>query len=209
MDGGVSFTDGGKFSECLRSLEECGFIRSFSAIGKLAKDAMFQLIDNFTLFHLEFLAGRNDVGEGFWSSTVTSAMQASWRGRAFERLCLAHVEQMKAALGISGVRTNVCSWTHAPSRVHPEGAQIDLLIDRADNVINLCEMKYSYGQYNLTSAECDKLLRRRDVFISVTGTGKSVHLTMVTPNGVAESPKATYCSQKLRLTISFNRIGNV
>ncbi|MBQ2631231.1 MAG: ATP-binding protein [Kiritimatiellae bacterium] len=186
---GVSFTDGGKFSECLRSLEECGFIRSFSAIGKSAKDTMFQLIDNFTLFHLEFLAGRNDVGEEFWTSTVTSSLQASWRGRAFERLCLAHVEQMKAALGISGVRTNVCSWTHAPSVEHPEGAQIDLLIDRADNVINLCEMKYSYGKYDLTPAECDKLLRRRDVFISVTGTEKSVHLTMVTPKGVAESPE--------------------
>ena len=72
---------------------------------------------------------------------------------------------------------------------HPEGAQIDLLIDRADNVINLCEMKYSYGKYDLTPAECDKLLRRRDVFISVTGTEKSVHLTMVTPKGVAESPE--------------------
>ena len=87
------------------------------------------------------------------------------------------------------MRTNVNSWSHTPTREHPEGAQIDLLIDRADNVINLCEMKYSFGPYDLTPSECEKLLHRRDVFISVTGTNKSVHLTMVTPNGVSESPQ--------------------
>lgn len=185
----VSFSDGGKFSECLSALEECGFIRSFSAIGRTAKGTMFQLIDNFTLFHLEFLSGKIDVGEGFWTSTVTDPIQANWRGRAFERLCLMHEAQIKAALGIAGVRTNVNSWSHTPTPEHPEGAQIDLLIDRADNVINLCEMKYSHGAYDLTPAECEKLLHRRDVFIAVTGTRKSVHLTMVTPNGVADSPQ--------------------
>ena len=185
----ISFSDGGKFSECLSALEECGFIRAFSAIGRTTKGTMFQLIDNFTLFHLEFLSGRIDAGEGFWTSTVTDPVQANWRGRAFERLCLMHEEQIKAALGISGVRTNVNSWSHTPTREHPEGAQIDLLIDRADNVINLCEMKYSFGPYDLTPSECEKLLHRRDVFISVTGTNKSVHLTMVTPNGVSESPQ--------------------
>ena len=185
----VSFSDGGKFSECLSALEECGFIRSFTAIGRTAKGTMFQLIDNFTLFHLEFLSGKSDAGEGFWTSTVTDPIQANWRGRAFERLCLMHEAQIKAALGIAGVRTNVNSWSHSPTPEHPEGAQIDLLIDRADNVINLCEMKYSHGAYDLTPAECEKLLHRRDVFIAVTGTRKSVHLTMVTPNGVADSPQ--------------------
>ena len=185
----VSFSDGGKFSECLSALEECGFVRSFSAIGRTAKGTMFQLVDNFTLFHLEFLSGKIDAGEGFWTSTVTDPIQANWRGRAFERLCLMHEAQIKAALGIAGVRTNVNSWSHAPTPEHPEGAQIDLLIDRADNVINLCEMKYSHGAYDLTPAECEKLLHRRDVFIAVTGTRKSVHLTMVTPNGVADSPQ--------------------
>ena len=185
----VSFSDGGKFSECLSALEECGFIRAFSAMGMTAKGTMYQLIDNFTLFHLEFLSGRIDVGEGFWTSTVTDPVQSNWRGRAFERLCLVHERQIKSALGIAGVRTNVHSWTHAPTREHPEGAQIDMIIDRADNVINLCEMKYSYGQYDLSPSECEKLLHRRDVFVDVTGTRKSVHLTMVTPNGVADSPQ--------------------
>lgn len=185
----VSFSDGGKFSECLKSLEECGFIRAFSAVGKATKDTLFQLTDSFTLFHLEFIADRSDIGEGFWTSTVTDPLQTSWRGRAFERLCLAHEVQIKKALGISGVRTSVNSWTHTPTKEHPEGAQIDLLIDRADNVMNLCEMKYSHGMYDLTPSECERLLHRRDVFVAVTGTRKSVHLTMVTPHGVSESPQ--------------------
>ncbi|MBQ9430819.1 MAG: ATP-binding protein [Kiritimatiellae bacterium] len=185
----VTFSDGGKFSECLRSLEECGFIRAFRAVGKATKDTVFQLMDNFTLFHLEFLSGRIDVSPGFWTATVTDPVQTSWRGRAFERLCLSHENQIKRALGISGVRTNSNSWVHAPTKDHPEGAQIDLLIDRADNVINLCEMKYTYGKYDLTSAEYDRLMRRRDIFVSVTGTRKSVHLTMITPNGVSDSPQ--------------------
>ena len=185
----VTFSDGGKFSECLRSLEECGFVKTFPAVGKASKDVVYQLIDNFTLFHLEFLADKRTLGAGFWTSTVTDPIQTSWRGRAFERLCLAHEEQIKAALGISGVRTAVNSWRHAPTADHPDGAQIDMLIDRADNVINLCEVKYSHGKYDLTAAECEKLQHRRDVFIAVTGTKKSVHLTMVTPNGVSESPQ--------------------
>ena len=195
----ISFSDGGKFSECLSALEECGFIRAFSAIGKAAKGTMFQLTDNFTLFHLEFLSGKMDIGKGFWTSTVTDPVQANWRGRAFERLCLMHEEQIKSALGIAGVRTNVNSWNHSPTPEHPEGAQIDLLIDRADNVINLCEMKYSHGMYDLTPSECEKLMHRRDVFISVTGTRKSVHLTMVTPNGVSESPQRHFIQSEVTL----------
>lgn len=201
----VSFPDGGKFSECLAALEECGFIRSFNAIGKPKKERLFQLIDNFTLFSLQFLSNGTDEDEGFWTSTVASPVQTTWKGLAFERLCLQHIPQIKAALGISGVRTHVCSWTHTPSADHPEGAQIDILIDRADNVINLCEIKYSSGLYDLTAEECRKLLRRREIFQSVTRTGKSVHLTMITPEGVAESPQRHFLQSEVVLSDLFDR----
>ena len=142
---------------------------------------------NFTLFYFKFLDGERNPDENFWKTHVSSPIVFNWRGLAFERVCLQHIAQIKRKLGIAGVSTKVYAWSGAT--VGGKGVQIDLLIDRADNVINLCEMKYSYGKYDLTPAECDKLLRRRDVFISVTGTEKSVHLTMVTPKGVAESPE--------------------
>lgn len=199
----VSFTDGGKYSECLQALEECGFVRSFSAVGKKTKNAIFQLVDNFTLFHLEFIAGANGDDGHFWTTSVTSPTVTGWKGRAFERLCLMHVDRIKAALGIAGVRTKVNSWTHAPDGKCKDGAQIDLLIDRADGVINLCEMKYSSGEYDLSLAEWKKIENRRDVFIKVTGTSKSVHVTMVTPEGVADSPSRHFIQSQVKLADLF------
>ena len=195
----VPFADGGKFSECLEALEECGFVRSFAAIGKAKKEKMFQLVDNFTLFHLQFLAEDAGTGPDFWTSTVETPRQATWRGLAFERLCLQHVRQIKAALGIAGVRTNVCSWTHAPDANEREGAQIDLVIDRADGVTNLCEIKFCHGEYVLSKDECAKLVHRREIFKAATRTRKSVHLTMITPEGVADSPEKRVLQSELTL----------
>ena len=195
----VSFSDGGKFSECLEALEECGFVRSFDAIGKAKKERLFQLIDNFTLFHLQFLDDASRTGPDYWTSTVESPQQATWRGLAFERLCLLHTRQIKAALGIAGVRTNLCSWLRPPGRDGMGGAQIDLVIDRADGVTNLCEIKYCRGAYNLSKEECGRMLKRREIFKSATRTRKSVHLTMITPEGVAESPERHFLQSELTL----------
>lgn len=200
----VSFSDGGKYSECLEALEECGFVHSFDAIGKPKKEKMFQLIDNFTLFHLKFLAGDSAADGNFWTSTVSSPLQATWKGLAFERLCLLHVPQIKAALGIAGVRVNVCSWFHAPDKEVPDGAQIDLVLDRADGIVNLCEMKWSQGEYRLSKAEWGKMLNRSEVFKAATHTRKSIHLTMITPNGVAESPERHFIQSELTLDDLFH-----
>ena len=199
----VTFPDGGKFSECLESLEECGFIRSFASIGKVKKNKLFQLIDNFTLFHLKFLADHTIADDGFWATTVTSPGRAAWKGLAFERLCLMHIKQIKEALGISGVMTNVGSWVHSQTPSHPQGAQIDLLIERADAVVNLCEIKYAYGPYSLSAEECRKLLKRRDVFQSVTGTTHSIHITMITPDGVEESSERHFVQSEVTLNDLF------
>ena len=195
----VPFSDGGKFSECLEALEACGFVRSFDALGKAKKDKLYQLIDNFTLFHMKFLAAGSGTGPDFWTSTVESPLQSTWKGLAFERLCLQHVRQIKAALGIAGVRTNVCSWVRAPDGNGNGGAQVDLVIDRADGVTNLCEIKYCHGPYVLSKEECAKLLKRRDVFKAATRTRKSVHLTMITPEGVAETPERHFLQSELTL----------
>ena len=93
-----------------------------------------------------------------------------------------HVPQIKSALGISGVLTNVHSWFHAADSVYPTGAQVDLLLDRADNVINLCEMKYSSGPYAIDKAVDSMIATKVEAFKSLSKTQKAVHVTFITSN---------------------------
>ena len=116
----------------------------------------------------------------------TDPADSSWAGLAFERLSLQHIDAIKQALGISGVVCNACAW-RCPSDSSTRGVQIDLVIDRDDRVVNLCEMKFCEGMFAV-NAECDETLRRkREVFVQKTGTRKAVHLTLVTTNGLAET----------------------
>ena len=179
--------EGGKLSERLATLEECGFIRKYLSIGKSRKDALYQLLDNLVLFYFKFLKDKRINDEHFWSNNYLSPKHNSWAGLAFEHLCLQHIQQIKQALQIGGIFSNTYSWIHRPNAVHPEGAQIDLLIDRADNVINLCEIKYSKGPFAPDKAFIDELNRKRQIFSEVTKTRKSIHLTLITTDGIADN----------------------
>jgi len=176
---------GGKFTEMLEDLEECGFIRSFHPVGG-RKLCVYQLVDNFTLFYLQFVKGCVSRDGDYWTASVSSEVKNSWRGLAYERLCLSHIPQIKAALGISGVHTDVYSF-RAEGEGAMRGAQIDMLIDRKDGIVNLCEVKYSREQYALTKEEHDRLQNRIAVFSRMAGRGKSIHLTMVTTCGLAHN----------------------
>ena len=136
----------GNFTKYLRELEQCGFIRKYTTLGRKNRGALYQLIDNFTLFYFRVIAENRNNDRRFWSSSQGNGYLNEWRGRAFERLCLQHVEQIKSALGIAGVVSNVYSW-HCEKNEEHEGVQIDLLIDRADGIINLCEMKFTESEY--------------------------------------------------------------
>ena len=183
----AKLSDGNVFCKALSALEKCGFIRRYTAYGKTKKDSLYQLVDSFSLFHLRFIAGESNPDENFWSSTSLSPRQKAWAGIAFERVCLGHIRQLKSALGISGVVTHVGSWRHVADDENPIGAQIDLLIDRADNVIDICEMKFVEGAFVLGKKESDGLVNRRNVFAAVTGTMKSLHLVMITSGNLVEN----------------------
>ena len=172
--------DNGWLSKYLKVLEQCGFIRRFTEIGKKCKGAVFQLIDNFTLFHFRYMKGNTTNDPHYWSSMLDSRVHTTWAGLAFERLCLQHIEQIKSALGISGVLTNVHSWRN-------ENAQVDLLVDRKDGIINLCEMKYWAGPYTLTESDDRNLANKKVEFKTATKTRKAVHLTLVTSFGVKDN----------------------
>ena len=176
----------GALSKILDELEYCGFIRKYSGYGKKTKQAIYQLVDNYTLFYFKFIRQNKNNDEHFWSVSIDSAMHRAWSGLAFERLCMAHTQQIKAGLGISGVLSNIYSWRKATDE-YSEGAQIDLLIDRNDQVVNICEMKYSLSDFSI-DAEYERNLRyKKSAFIDSTNTRKAVHLTMITTYGVRQN----------------------
>ena len=140
-------------------------------------------MDNFTLFHFGFVANNPNGDEHFWSHSVDTNRHSVWAGLAFERTCLWHLPQMLNALGISGIISSAHSWLTKSTEDHP-GVQIDMLIDRNDNVINLCEMKFCDSDYTLDKDEDAKLRTRKAVFKAVTRTRKTVHQTLVTTYGL-------------------------
>lgn len=178
--------ENGRTSRMLEDLEECGFIRKIPTYG-LKNQATFRLIDNYTLFYLKFVKHNTANDEQFWSHNYLSSLRSAWVGLAFERLCFQHIRQIKMALGISGVVTNVFAWRVGPSADGRKGAQIDMLIDRADNMVNICEMKFSHNEYTVTKDDADSLHHKAERFIAETGCKKSVSLTMVTVSGIAHT----------------------
>ena len=173
-------------SKVLEELEYCGFIRKYNGYNKKTKQAIYQLIDNYTLFYFKFIKQNENNDEHFWSASIDSAKHRAWSGLAFERLCMAHVQQIKAKLGIAGVLSNVYSWRKEADD-NNDGAQIDLLIDRNDQVVNICEMKYSLSEYSIDAEYERDLRRKKTVFIDDTNTRKAVHLTMVTTYGLRQN----------------------
>lgn len=188
----------GALSRTLDDLEYCGFIRKYNGYGKKSKQAVYQLIDNYTLFYFKFIRQNDNNDEHFWSATIDSAMHRAWSGLAFERLCMAHTQQIKEALGISGVLSNVYSWRKDADE-SGGGAQIDLLIDRNDQVVNICEMKFSLSEFTIDAEYEQKLRNKKAAFIDATDTRKAVHITMVTTYGVRPNVHSAIVQNEVKL----------
>lgn len=177
----TKISDGGGLTKVLEELDQCGFINKYRDFGKDSKNALFQLVDSYTLFYLTFIKN-NKFDANFWMNTLGSPRHRTWSGYAFEQVCMIHIKQLKFKLGISGVSTSVSSWRSPKSATN--GAQIDMLIDRQDNIINICEMKYSMGEFSIDKKYESNLRNKRAVFIEESKTRKAVHITMVTTYGV-------------------------
>lgn len=181
----TGLADGGRLRRYLGELEACGFIRKYHAIGKKTKEAVFQLLDNYTLFYLQFIAGNGDASRRQWTDRLETAEYYSWAGRAFEHVCLQHVQGIKHALEIGGVKSSEYAWRG----MAPDGkvAQIDLLIDRNDGIVDICEMKFTKDSYALTKEEWDRISRRRGALRCVIPQSKAIHVVMVTGGPVIQN----------------------
>lgn len=174
--------DGQPLTTALRELKQCGFIRRYQDYTKPKNGGTYQLIDPFSLFYLRFV---DSDRVGTWLSYHGTPSHASWCGHSFELVCLLHSDQIKRALGIWGIEMRELSWRAKGT----PGAQIDLLIDRRDDVINICEMKFSHDVFAIDADYKGELLRKLEAFEREVHPNKALHLTMVTMEGVARNER--------------------
>ena len=181
-------TSGGSTSILLDELTESGFISAQHAFGRNTKDALYKLIDEFSIFYLHFMAGKRIQGAGSWIRYAASPSWRSWSGIAFESVCLKHTQEMKKGLGIGSVYSALTSWQYKGA-TDEDGAQIDLIIDRQDRCINLCEIKFTAEPFEMNKKYALELEKKIKVFQARTGTKKTCFLTFVSTYGVKNSEK--------------------
>ncbi len=185
-----NLTGSGIFSQKNAELESCGFLREYHAFWKKNRDSIYQLTDPFVLFYHHFLTEKHG-DPSYWSHQLNTPAVNTWAGLAFEMLCLLHLEQIKMKLGISGILTDAASFVckEDPEEGIP-GAQIDLVLWRADRTVNLFEMRYTNGLYAITRTTVDGLRRKADAFRRVTKSRDAIHWTFATPYGITKNAYA-------------------
>lgn len=197
-------TSGGRASIMLQELEESGFIQATVPYQKTSKEALYRLTDEFSLFHLKFMDKKKSGDQNAWVKISAMPVYKIWCGMAFEAVCLKHITNVKKALGIDGIHSEDGAWRYNAGKGET-GAQIDLLIDRADRTINICEMKFYNGEFVIDKSYASELERKLTVFVERTKTRKSLFLTMITTYGIKENEYAARLVQKiLAMDVLFN-----
>lgn len=174
---------GGRLTKLLENLERCDFIETYSQYKSSVRNSVYRICDPYTLFYFKFVEGKNTKDEHWWTNNMHSHSVESWQGFSFETICMTHLEQIKQRLGVAGISTTTGTWRALGDETE-KGTQIDLVIDRADRVINLCEMKFSEAPYVITKDFEQQLRERMAIFKAKTRTRKSLATTMVTTYGV-------------------------
>lgn len=183
----AGLSSGGTLTKVLTDLEESGFICSYPSLDNKQKNTIFRLSDYYTAFYFRFVIDGRYKGENAWVNLIDNPAHRSWQGLAFEQVCIDHVRQIKKTLGISGVQSSDTTWRGG---IEGRLAQIDLLIDRRDHVINLCECKFSLDVFTINKSYSEKLRSKVATFKAASKTKKSVFLTMITTYGIEKNQYA-------------------
>jgi uncharacterized protein len=168
----------GSLSRALEELLESDFVAQLSPYQNKKKEAIYKLIDLYTLFYLKFIAPQKPGGQNEWELLSLQSSYMAWSGYAYENICMLHISQIKKALGISSVQTQQSSWKYKGDSTYP-GAQIDLLIDRKDQCVNLCEAKFTKENFVIDKAYAEKLRMKKTVFKNATGSKKALFTTLI------------------------------
>lgn len=183
----ANLVNNGNTSKILKELEESDFIRRYNTFGKNSRNSLYQLTDFYSLFYLKFIKSNRVLDTDFWLSSLDNPEVRTWSGYAFEQICISHLSAIKKALGISGIQTISSSWLGSYDN---QKAQIDLVIDRRDHVITICEMKFSINPFIIEKKYADDLRRKIGIFKQSTGTSKAIFLTFITTFGLVPNEHA-------------------
>ncbi len=183
----TSLSNGGSLTRILNELEESGFIRRYKSFGHTKRNIQYQVSDFYSLFYLKFIKNTDLDDQNSWLDRMDNPDVRAWSGYAFEQICRAHLRQIKRALGISSVQTQSSVWQGSDGL---NAAQVDLVIDRRDHTINLCEMKFSVNQFVIDKAYADNLRQKIGIFKTSTATRKSIFLTFITTFGLGQNEYA-------------------
>lgn len=175
------------------------FELTYGGYGKKVKESLYRLTDFYSHFYLTFIEPLGKSSKIDFIQLSDLPKWKTWSGYTYENVCLAHIDQIRKALGISGVASSAASFVAAPKDGLP-GAQIDLLIDRNDQSINLCEIKFSVSEYEVTKQDAANFASKKNVFRYHTKTNKHLFLTLITSFGaVANTYRLNDVDQVLTL----------
>ena len=172
----------GDLSDKLDKMIQSGFVNAID-VRNGKKRVQYVLSDYFSLFYLHFINGKNGVDHHFWSKSFDLPSIRAWKGLAFEQLCFDHIDNIKKALGISGVLSEEYSWQYLGSE-EENGAQIDMIIQRRDRTINICEMKFVNEEYSVSKDYYFSLMNKTNKFIEFANKRDTIQLTLVTTYGL-------------------------
>lgn len=194
---------GGDLSVILKNLELSGFIRISNFFNKKKKNALYQLCDYYTSFYFKFIKENYGKDDHYWSNAVDNPAKRTWEGLVFEQICRDHVSSIKKRLGISGVLSEESSWyVKGDKEIH--GAQIDLLISRRDHVTNLCEIKFSTGEYAIDKDYDLKLRNKIEAFRRDTSYKGTIQLVMITTFGLKKNQYSSLIQNQIVLNDLFS-----
>lgn len=192
----LNISSGGQLTSVLDELQESGFTTARSDFLKKNKDKKIWLIDEYSYFYISWIEPvKSDIVLGndkdYWIKMSSNPHWKTWSGYAFESICFKHIAQIKKKLGISAVLTSETQWSYRPKDKSEKGAQIDLIIDRNDDCINLCEIKFYNTEFAIDRNYANELQHKIDIFRERTKTTKTIFLTLITPYGIRKNEYST------------------
>lgn len=190
----------GELTEIINNLISSGFVRISGFYKKKKKDALYQLADYYTAFYFRYIKDNYGKDEHYWTNANDNPARRAWAGLTFEQVCKDHIRQIKDKLGIGGVLTEESVWyTKGDKELGIDGAQIDLVLDRRDRVINLCEMKFSINAYVIDKDYNAVLRNKLETFRRITETRSSLQITMITTYGVKKNKYSNLIQSQVTL----------
>ena len=198
---------GGQATKKLQALEDVGFIKGFTPHFHTTRGKYYRVIDEFTIFYLKWVEPirktlfESGVSKHYWENEMQTSSWASWAGYAFEAICYKHLKEISAALKITPTAIPN-SWRYAPSKgSNVDGAQVDLLFDRKDDAITLCEIKYSIKPFVIDKEYAANIKRKIAVFKKQTRTNKQIFVSMIAANGVRHD---AYADELITSSVTLN-----